>query len=117
MSSVILQAADLRVLMPNVEVLVHYGDNILHGTGEQVLSGSKRIAEINDILLDIYAEKCRNSEIFKGKTKDEIKVFLDNKLKQRGDWYLNPEDAVKYGFADYILGSSKYRKISDLLLS
>ena len=115
MSSVILQAADLRLLMPNTELLIHYGDMSLDGVVTAILSTTARMAWFKDKLLHIYAERCQKTQIFMHKNIEEICSFLDDKITKHVDWFLSAEEAVAYGFADGIIGDSKYKHISDLI--
>lgn len=115
MSSVILQAGDYRVLMPSCEILLHYGESTIGGIGDAVINAAKRIEETNDQLLDIYAERCQRSEMFKNWSIEDIKNYLDQQFHKKVDWYLNAEDAVKYGFADNIFGNEGCKEIDDLL--
>lgn len=104
MSSIILQAADKRVLMPNCLFMCHYGSTDLSG---DYLS-SHNFAAIDKInmqnMVDIYAERChKKGKYFKERedSLSKVKSYIKRKMKD-GDWYLNPEDAVRYGFADAI---------------
>jgi ATP-dependent protease ClpP protease subunit len=106
MSSVILQAADFRVMMPNAYFMCHYGSTEVVGNHLDVHNYMMHEKDISENMFQIYAEKCINGEFFKNKYKtptvDKVKIFLKNKFKN-GDWYLNSQDAINYGFADSIL--------------
>ncbi len=117
MSSIILQAADLRVMMPNAYFMCHYGST---GWSQDYLSAqnaAKFEQKIADIMFTIYADQCVHGKFFaehyKSPTADKVKGFLRRKLKS-GDWYLDAQDAVNYGFADNVFGDKKYRTIDSL---
>lgn len=106
MSSVILQAADFRVMMPNAYFMCHYGSTEVVGNHLDVHNYMMHEKDISENMFNIYADKCINGEFFKNKYKtptvEKVKIFLKNKFKN-GDWYLNSQDAINYGFADSIL--------------
>lgn len=104
MSSIILQAADKRSLTKNSYVMVHYGTS---GYVSDYLNAQKwREYEkyLCDVMIQIYANRCINSEFCKSKSYDfnKTKKYLYRKLKD-GDWYMNSEQAVYYGFADRVI--------------
>ena len=118
MSSIILQAADSRIMMPNSYFMSHYGST---DAGGEYLSVQNWVAyekHICNVMLDIYSGQCINGKFFKDKYADKItttkvKNFLNTKLKQ-GDWYINAEDTVNYGFADGVLGDRKYPNMTSV---
>lgn len=115
MSSIIFQAADLRLMMPNSYFMSHFGSSNAAADYLNVQNWVKYEKYLCDTMMKIYAEKCIKGKYFKDKFKesnsiDKVKKFLFNKLKD-GDWYLNAEDTVFYGFADGVLSSRKYPDI------
>lgn len=106
MSSIILQAADERLMTQNSYFMLHYGSSEASGDYLNVQNWIKFEQTIANTMLDIYTERCLKAQFFKDKyTKPDhkkIKSFLSKKL-QDGDWYLNSKDAVYYGFADNII--------------
>ena len=118
MSSIILQSSDLRILMPDVDFMVHFGSTSLDGENLAVISAAEYEKKLNSRMLDIYTEKCINGAFFKNQykslTKDKVKGYIARKIKSKSDWYLSAEEAVYYGFADGILGDKKYKQIQEL---
>jgi len=117
MSSIVLQAADSRVMMPHAHFMSHYGSS---GWSQDYLSAqnaAKYEQTIADIMFDIYAEKCMGGKFFKehykSATIEKVKGFLKRKLKS-GDWYLGAHEAVYYGFADSVITSKKHGSIDSL---
>ena len=58
-------------------------------------------------MFELYAKRCVDGLFFKDKfgkkqSEKQVKNYLIRKLKS-GDWYMNAEEAVYYGFADAIL--------------
>lgn len=105
MSSVILQAADKRVLMPHSYFLFHEGTLGLTGTSKGVLSSvewTKRV--INPAMLDIYARALKRKGKFTRWSPSRIKSMLRDKMDRKEDVYLTAEEAVEWGFADEVFG-------------
>ena len=115
-STIILQASKTRILMPNSYFMIHYGTSGYIGHYLSVQNWSNYEKHICDIMIEIYAHRCINGLYFKEKkyTLDKVKKYLYKKLKD-GDWYLKPEEAVYYGFADGVLGSRKHPNIDSLI--
>lgn len=108
MSSIIYQAADLRLITPHAHFMAHYGSTDAGGEYLNVQNWVKWEKHICDVMLDIYAEQCVNGLFFKEKYNtnepqiSKVKNFLATKLKS-GDWYMTAEEAVHYGFADKVI--------------
>jgi ATP-dependent Clp protease protease subunit len=107
MSSIIFQAADARYLTPHTYFMSHFGSTAASGEYQNVQNWIKYEKQICDIMLDIYAKRCTKGAYFEekyqgGQTMGKVKNFLNTKLKS-GDWYINAEEAVHYGFADKII--------------
>lgn len=101
MSTIILQGADERILMPNSYLMIHFGSINTEVTVEQYMAESEFYKrELNKMML-IYSERCKNGEYFKNRK--DVPRELKRLIKTRGDWYLNPEESIYYGFADKIL--------------
>ena len=109
MSSIIFQAADKRFITPNTYFMSHYGSTSAGGEYLSVQNWVKYEKYICDTMIDIYAQSCIGGKFFKEKygpspDVEKVKTYLLRKLKS-GDWYINAEDAVHYGFADGIIDS------------
>ncbi len=104
MSSIIIQAADKRVLMPDTIFMVHYGTMGFEGECIAAISNSDFTKKINRRMLDIYAARCIHGQFFKEKDYSEaqIRKYIDRKMKDKGDWWMDAEEAIYYGFADQI---------------
>jgi ATP-dependent protease ClpP protease subunit len=115
-SGVIFQAADLRIMMPNSYLLIHYGSLSLDGEHKAAMSNIKWNEKEAIKMIDIFAEKSSVSEMAKEKQwkKSMVKKHITSQLSNKSDWILTPEEAVYYGFADGILGSSPYNTIDHI---
>lgn len=112
MSSIVLQAADTRIMMPNSYFMIHYG--YISIDGQSMISAKSLMEKINNDSekdLKIYVERCKEAPFFKGWKESRIKKFIKDKLNYKEDWYLSAEDSVQYGFADGILGEKGYESI------
>ena len=116
-SSVLLQAADLRILMPNTNVMIHYGSFSLDGEHSKAAVSSIKWNESEcDKMVDVFTDRCMNSSICKEKNWKRMmaKKHIVSQLANKCDWILTSEEAIYYGFADGILGSKKYPNIDYL---
>jgi len=117
MSSIILQAADLRLLLPNTEVLIHYGSFAVDDTTVGVQSYVNAHKKSVNLMLNTYINKCQYAPFFveKHKTNGAIRQFLHRKITNKQDWFLTAEEAVFYGFADNVVGCDKYPNITSCI--
>lgn len=117
MSSIILQAADCRIMMPNAYFMCHFGSSGYIGNYLDVQQSAAFEKRFTDKMFEIYTEVCANGKFFSDQnpkpSPGKIKAFLKRKFKE-GDWYLDAEESVYYGFADGILGSKIYKSIDIL---
>lgn len=112
-STVLLQAADLRILSPNTNFLIHYGSISVDNEHKAALSMVQWSEKESEKMIDIFTEKCMNSRICKEKNWKRmiVRKHIVTQLATKRDWILDAEEAVYYGFADGILGSKKYPNI------
>jgi ATP-dependent Clp protease protease subunit len=116
MSSILYQAAHKRIMMPTCEFMIHRGFLSLEGVASTVQSNAAWNKKTDEIMLQIYANRAVEGEFFKKKkmNKEDVIKYIDNKIRKLGDWNLNAEEAVFYGLADCVLGSSKCRSLADV---
>lgn len=117
MSSIIFQAADKRVMMPNAYFMCHFGSSGYFGNYLDVQKAGVFHKKITEKMLDIYTESCINGKYFKEHYTEpeyeKVKNYLKRKLKD-GDWYLDANESVYYGFADMVLNHRKHKTIDSL---
>jgi ATP-dependent protease ClpP protease subunit len=116
-SSVILQAADLRILMPNVNMLIHYGSISLDSEHSKAAASSVKWNEReSDKMIDIFTERCIQGEMAKNKNWKKMiaKKHIQAQLASQCDWILTAKETIEYNFADGILGEKKYPQIDSL---
>lgn len=116
MSSIILQSANLRILMPNCEFMIHHGTASEENTSLGFISSAEMEKKRQKVMLEIYAKKCIKGKYFSEKkfSIDRCMTFLDNKIKSKGDWWLSAEEAIDFGFADAIFGSPGFSTIEEI---
>jgi ATP-dependent protease ClpP protease subunit len=116
MTGIIFQSAKKRVLMPNCHFLVHHGSIGVEGTHQAVVAAVERDKQALDIMLEVFASRLINGPYFKDKDKslDYVKKWLDKKIREREDWYMDAQEAVDFGFADGILGERGFKDMSTI---
>ena len=102
MSSIILQAADRRVLMPNSYMMIHYGTVSYYGLSQEVKTQYEWDRQYNENMLDIYVARMIQKGTFKGNNDIGIKNYLRGKIKDTTDVFFTPEESVELGLADEI---------------
>ncbi len=103
MSSVILQAADKRVMMPDTVFMIHRGGADFSGTHLEGVSYMDFAQLWQKKINKIYVKGCMKGEFFKDKTEKYIIDYINKKMDSKGDWWLDAEEAIHYGFADCIV--------------
>lgn len=112
-STVLLQAADLRILSPNTNFLIHYGSISVDNEHKAALSMVQWSEKESQKMIDIFTDRCINSRMYKEKNwkRTTTKKHIVHQLATKRDWILTAEEAVDYGFADGVLGSKKFPNI------
>ena len=104
MSSIIFQAADTRIFMPNSIWLMHMGDMGFDGQAQSFEAEAEWAKKDHDRMLDIYTESAYGSIAYEGKSKKQIKNFIDKGLRLKQEWYMSARDAIEHGYADAVFG-------------
>jgi ATP-dependent protease ClpP protease subunit len=112
-STVLLQAADLRILSPNTNFLIHYGSISVDNEHKAALSMIHWSEKESEKMIDIFTERCMNSRISREKKWKKMiaRKHIVTQLATKRDWILTAEEAVDYGFADGLLGTKKYPNV------
>lgn len=96
MASVILQAADKRVVAPNSVLMIHSGEDSLQGHPKSVSNWLQYSQKLTRNIEDIYLNKIKSK---KPKfTRQNLQKMLEF------DTILSAKEAVEYGLADLVLG-------------
>lgn len=117
MGSIIPQAADYRITMPNCYWLIHEGNTGIDSsmTAKQAKSMYMLEKAVSKTMQDIHLEKMIKGPAFAGKTEKQIKYFLRTKLDKREDWWLSSEQSVQYGFADFVFGQDNEYNLMEVI--
>ena len=104
MGSIVPQAADDRITMPNCCWLIHRGTTGIspHLTRKQAKSWSTWEDYCDRRMIDIYVARCKKAAYYKGKKESQVRSDIKRKLDAKGDWFLTAEEAVEFGFADTV---------------
>lgn len=102
MSSIIFQAAEKRVMMPNSHFMFHDGTYSIEGTVKQVNSSVDFDRKNTQVMLNIYADRMNEKGEFAGKGIQKIKKWLKEQMDKKEDVFLTAEQTVHYGLADEI---------------
>jgi ATP-dependent protease ClpP protease subunit len=115
-SSIIFQSADTRILMPNVNILIHYGSISIDDEHKAAISSLQWSEKESSKMIDIFVDKWMTSPMSKEKNwkRQFAKKHIQSQLATKSDWILTAEESVYYGFADGILGDKKYPTIDSL---
>ena len=116
MSSVIPHAATWRVLMPNTDYLVHYGEYEDGGNYTNVMASMKWYEKSTEVMMHVYLERIREGQFFKREGWDDKQIlqWLRDTIDKKQEFYMTPRDAVDKGFADAVLGDEGYETIRKL---
>jgi ATP-dependent protease ClpP protease subunit len=113
MSSLILQAANKRVLMPNSYFMAHDGTLAFSGTSKSGKSYVKFTERMDDTMKDIYVHAMRGVENG-GASDSENWAWLRSLMDKREEVYFTAQEAVEYGFADEVFGANDEYNWRDL---
>lgn len=103
MSSIILQSADYRYMMPHSYFMFHRGSIAIDDSMEKVYSAITQ-SKLNDqVMIDIYADKMGESRKFGHKPRSYILKNLNKMMNEKSDVYLSAQESIEWGFADEIL--------------
>jgi ATP-dependent protease ClpP protease subunit len=101
--TLIMQGATKRILTKESEFMIHRGVV----SSEHTLNARSTVKSnhrINKRMLDIYADRCMHGSFFTERSYSFSKTrsYLDTKIKNDGDVWLTPEEALELGFIDGI---------------
>lgn len=102
MSSLIFQAANKRVMMPDSYFMFHDGSLEVGGTVKEVESAVEYNKLAGERMLDIYVEVMKRNGKFSKRSKKFVREWLRDQMNKKEDVYVSAKSAVEYGFADEI---------------
>lgn len=96
MGSIILQAADERMMAPTSRQMIHYGTWGVHDHAKTAQKWAKEGEKIDQWMEEMYLEKIQQK--VPHYTKARLKVLLDH------DTFLTAKESVELGLADRVIG-------------
>lgn len=102
MSSIIIQAANKRVLMPHTSFMFHLGSYADSGTQREVESNLEFYRRTTPRMIEIYAARMKESGLYSTRTLGWIKKWLKDRMKEKENVWLSAKQAVELGLADEI---------------
>ena len=103
MSSLIFQAGDTRLMMPNSYFMFHLGTMAFSADMRTFQSNADFAKISNKTMVDIYVEKAIHGPKFKGQSAAKIRFLINREMEKKSDVFLTPEKAIQWGFADGVL--------------
>lgn len=108
MSSLILQAADYRAMMPHSSFMFHDGTMGTDGTVKQYFTEAEQLKISNEQMMKIYLDQAEGAPAFEGKTRKQIKAWMRSRMDRKEEVYLNAVETVSRGWADFVFGDDGY---------
>jgi hypothetical protein len=105
-ATIIAMAADEINMSKNSLLLIHNAHVGVQGTKEEMKDAAEALEKIDNIIVDIYAERT-------GRQKSKIKALM-NENSGRGKW-LTAKEAKKFGLVDNIIGSKEVSNMAEIL--
>jgi ATP-dependent protease ClpP protease subunit len=102
MSSIILQAANKRVLMPHCSFMFHMGTYGDYGTQKEVESNLEFFKRNHTTMVDIYAARMKERGLLSPHTLPYIRRWIKERMDKKENVWLSAKQAVDYGLADEI---------------
>lgn len=102
MSSLILQAANKRVMMPHSYFMYHDGTLAYEGVAKLVESNF-RFDKLNEAtMINIYIDSMKLNGKYKHKSRKSIYAMLRDQMDKKEDVFVNAKDTVIMGLADSV---------------
>lgn len=114
MSSIIPQAAKLRIIAPNADFLIHFGTLGLDGDARSVVAEAEWCKQLNERMFDIYAARCARGPYFRRKKWGREKVkecYLRPVMNEKREVYMDAAESVDKGFMDVVLGAPGFETL------
>lgn len=93
MGSIILQAADKRIMSAHSTILLHYGQTSIDAESDNFKRWQKEYERLEDVMENILLKRMRKKNVSKKKLKEMMKF----------DTILNSDQALKLGLIDEVI--------------
>ena len=105
MSSIIFLAADERIMHKHSNYMVHEGTTHTGGTIRQLRTEFEQNEVTMKQMMNIYINHLKNKPYWVNKSEKQIEGWLVKNMRDKEEFYLSAEEAVKFGFADKVIES------------
>ena len=102
MSSLIFQAADKRVMMPNSHFMFHDGELFVGGTYRGTITNVRWAEKERPTMFNIYVERMKERGKFRRWSQENIREMLEEQMEKKEDVFLTAQEAMDWGLADEI---------------
>jgi len=102
MSSIVLQAANKRVLMPSSHVMLHEGSISWGGTLKQARSDFEFAKWGDELAMNIYIKALKRSKKFGKWGEARVRKHLQDLFDTKEEVYYSAEEAIESGLADEV---------------
>ena len=118
MSSIIPQAATYRVIMPNADFLMHWGEWGFEGNHTSAMAEADWARAMEGVMMDCYLDRCLDVDFWQSKWKNNHRAhaekYLRDLLDRKQEVYFTAREAVDMGFMDAVLGDEGYETVDVL---
>ena len=112
MSSIIFQAANKRVMMPDSYFMFHEGTLSYEGTYKTVMSSAAFDKLGRERMIDIYVQALKRDGKYKLRSKKWIRAWIEGQMNLREDVFVSDRETVALGFADSVFDYN-WSKLTD----
>lgn len=103
MSSIILQAADYRAMLPYSTFMYHDGTFGTSGTVKQAHTEYEQLKLSERQMMEIYLDRAEGAPHWAGRSRSQIRKMMRNRMDRKEEVYLDADETVEHGFADIVL--------------
>lgn len=102
----LVQSADVRIIGPHSEILVHEVSSAADGPLSVMKREIERMERLQEKTLNILVSRCASTSTAKTPlTVEKVKQMIDGGR----DWWLSAQEALDYGLVDYIEETPAFR--------
>ncbi|MEM3097516.1 MAG: ATP-dependent Clp protease proteolytic subunit [Nitrososphaerales archaeon] len=101
MAGILLQAGDVRQMGKEAWILIHEASFMTAGSTGQVEDTVEWVKRIQERILDIFAERCKNANP-ETATHKLTRAALKRRWRRK-DWWISSNEALKFGLIDVVL--------------
>jgi hypothetical protein len=104
-ATVVFLAADEKVLTSNSFFMIHSAWSGAEGNAKQISKTVELLNRVDEQMVNIYTAQMESKGKLINNSIDETKAYIRNMMSE--ETWLTAEEAVDYGFADYIMDEAQ----------